>query len=194
MASERLSKLQKWILETCFKITVLHDRRGLKPLKICGCYNVDKCPQWAIKERNLYNEIECICKSDNKKIHKDEKCDMYYMYVEDILLNYYSMECSGAKNVIWRVARIKMDENTNKNYATISRTLKNMEDKGLVYRWKFEEYSTRIFLTSKGKEKAMQILNISCNEFYEPPLLTKEECNKREEALERIARKYGLID
>lgn len=33
MASERLSKLQKWILETCFKITVLHDRRGLKPLK-----------------------------------------------------------------------------------------------------------------------------------------------------------------
>lgn len=64
------------------------------------------------------------------------------------------MECSGAKNVIWRVARIKMDENTNKNYATISRALKNMEDKGLVYRWKFEEYSTRIFLTSKGKEKS----------------------------------------
>ncbi len=104
------------------------------------------------------------------------------------------MECSGAKNVIWRVARIKMDENTNKNYATISRALKNMEDKGLVYRWKFEEYSTRIFLTSKGKEKAMKILNISCDAFYEPPLLTEEECNKREEALKRIARKYGLID
>lgn len=194
MATERLSKLQKWILETCFKITVLHDRRGLKPLKICGCYDVDKCPQWAVKQRNLWNEIECICDRDNAKIYKDKECDMYYMYVEDILLNYYDMKCSCAKNVIYRVARIEMNENTNKNYATISRALKNMEDKGLVYRWKFEEYSTRIFLTNKGKEKAMGILNISCEAFYEPPLLTEEECNKKEEALKRIVGKYGLSD
>jgi hypothetical protein len=32
MASERLSKLQKWILTECYRATVLKDRTGLKPL------------------------------------------------------------------------------------------------------------------------------------------------------------------
>jgi len=105
------------------------------------------------------------------------------MYTEDILLNYFGMECSNIRDVLYRVARIEMNENTNKNYATISRTLKNMEYKGLIYRWKFEEHSTEIHLTDKGKEKAMILLNIPADEIEEPPLLSDEECQREQKKL-----------
>lgn len=183
MASERLSKLQKWILETCFKITVLHDRNGLKPLKICCYYDEKKCSESVIKERDCYNNIEYHCNVENKRSYKN-RCKMYDMYTEDILLNYFGMECSSVRDVLYRVARIEMNENTNKNYATISRTLKNMEYKGLVYRWKFEEYSTEIHLTDKGKEIARVLLNVTVDEIEEPPLLSDEECEREQKKLE----------
>lgn len=182
MASERLSKLQKWVLETCFKITVLHDREGLKPLKVCCYYNKKTCSQSIIKERDCYNNIEYRCNVENKRSYKNT-CKMYNMYTEDILLNYFDMECSNVRDVLYRVARIEMNENTNKNYATISRTLKNMEHKGLIYRWKFEEYSTEICLTDKGKEKTMLLLSILADEIEEPPMLSDEECEREQRKL-----------
>lgn len=189
MASERLSKIQKWILETCFKITVLHNREGFKPLKICCYYNEKECSESVIKERDCYNDIEYRCNREDKHSYKN-RCKIYNMYTEDILLNYFDMECSNVRDVLYRVARIEMNENTNKNYATISRTLKNMECKGLIYRWKFEEYSTEIYLTDKGKKIAMELLNITADEIEEPPLLSDEECNREKEKLDMMIKKF----
>lgn len=169
MASERLSKLQKWILETCFKITVLHNREGLKPLKICRYYDADNCPQLAIKTRNRHNIIYCICGKKDKPDYESEFCGMYKMYLEDILLNYFEMEFSYEKETLHRVARIKMDGTTNKKYATISRTMKNLENKDLAYRNKCGGRSTEVCLTDKGKMKAMELLHITENEICEPP-------------------------
>lgn len=179
MASERLSKLQKWILEICFKITVLHNREGLKTLKVCCCYNEKICSESVVKQRDCYNNIEYRCNVENKRSYKNE-CKMYNMYTEDILLNYFNMDGSNVRDVLYRVARIEMNENTNKNYATISRTLKNMEYKGLIYRWKFEDCSTEIHLTDKGKEKAVTLLNISVDKIQEPPMLSDEECEREQ--------------
>lgn len=189
MAIERLSKTQKWILETCFKITVLHNREGFKPLKICCYYDEKKCSESVIKERDCCNDIEYRCAIENKR-SCNNVCKMYNMYTEDILLNYFDMECSNAREVLYRVARIEMNENTNKNYATISRALKNMEYKGLIYRWKFEEYSTEIHLTDKGREKAMMILNISADKIDEPPLLSDEECERKSKELEMQIKRF----
>lgn len=183
MASERISKLQKWILETCFKITVLHDREGLKPLDVCSYYKADKCPKLAEKERNSNNVIINICKFEGKSVHNGI-CKMYSMYIEDVLLNFFDMDFSYRRDTFDRIARIKMDENTNKNYATTSRTLKNMEEKGLVYRWKYDSYSTEIHLTEKGKEKAMILLNVSIEDINEPALLSDDECERQRKELE----------
>ncbi len=189
MASERLSKLQKWILETCFKITVLHDRKGLKPLKICCYYDKDKCPEFAVKMRNCYNNIICKCEKDGKPYYANDYCNMYEMYLEDILLNYFGMEFSYEKGTIYRAARIKMDDNTNKNYATLIRSMKNLEKKDLAFRYKYGERSTEICLTDKGRMKAMELLLITEDEINEPPLLSDNECKeKKRELNEEIKR------
>lgn len=190
MAYERLSKLQKWILETCFKITVLHDRKGLKQLSVCCYYDVDNCPKWAVKERNCHNQINHKCNKENKPFYAKEYCYMYDMYLEDILLNYFNMEFSYEKGTVYRAARIKMDENTNKNYATLTRTMKNLENKDLAFRYKYGENSTQICLTDKGRIKAMELLNITEDDIYEPPLLTEEECKKRKEDLKMKIKQF----
>lgn len=179
MANERLSKIQKWILETCFKITVLHNRKGLKPLKICCYYDKDKCPEFAVKMRNCYNNIICKCEKEGRPYYASDYCNMYEMYLEDILLNYFGMEFSYEKGTIHRVARIKMAHNTNKNYATVTRTMKNLEEKDLAFRYKYGEKSTEICLTDKGRMKAMELLHITEDEISEPPLLSDNECNEK---------------
>ena len=190
MASERLSKLQNWILETCFRITVLHNREGLKPLKICCYYEKDKCSKLAVKVRDCYNQIECKCEKEGKPYYASDYCNMYEMYLEDILLNYFGMEFSYEKGTLYRVARIKMDDNTNKNYATLTRTINNLEKKDLVYRYKFEQKSTKIYLTDKGKMKALELLHMTEDEISEPPLLSDNECDeskrKLDEEIKRI--------
>lgn len=189
MASERLSKLQKWILETCFKITVQHDREGLKPLDVCLYYRADKCPELAVKERNPNNVIINICRLEGKSVCNGI-CKMYSMYIEDVLLNYFDMELSYRRDTFDRIARIKMDESTNKNYATLSRTLKNMEEKDLMYRWKYGSYSTELYLTDKGKEIAMKLLNVSVEDINEPALLSDEECERKNKELEEQIRRF----
>lgn len=184
MANERMSRMQRWILETCFKITVLHDREGLKPLKICCYYDKDKCPKLAVKVRNCHNNIICKCEKEGKPYYASDYCDMYEMYLEDILLNYFGMEFSYEKGTIYRVARIKMDDNTNKNYATLIRSMKNLEKKDLAFRYKYGEKSTEICLTDKGRMKAMELLHISEEEISEPPLLSDDECIKRKRELD----------
>lgn len=190
MASERLSRIQKWILETCFKITVLHDREGLKPLKICNYYDKDKCPELAVKVRDCYNHIECKCEKEGKPYYAGDYCYMYEMYLEDILLNYFGMGFSYEKGKsLYRAARIKMDDNTNKNYATLTRTMNNLEKKDLAYRYKFEGNSTQICLTEKGKLKAMELLHITEGEISEPPLLSDEECDESKRKLDEEIRR-----
>lgn len=190
MAEQRLSKVQKWILETCFKITVMHDRSELKKLKICPYYNEEKCPVWSKKIRDVNNGILHRCNMENKPQYKNDSCDVYEMYLEDILLNYFDMDYSFEKDVLYRVARIKMTDDTNKNYSTLSRTLKNLEDKGLIFRWKYAEYSTQINLTDKGKNIAMSLLNVNENEINEPPMLSEQDCEelkvKTEAEIERL--------
>jgi len=183
MASERLSKLQKWILETCFKITVLHDREDLKPLQVCCYYDKDKCPQWAVKIRDFYNNIECKCEKEDRPYYASDYCYMYEMYLEDILLNYFDMDFSYEKGTLYRVARIKMDDNSNKNYATLTRCMKNLEKKELAFRYKYGEKSTEICLTDKGRMKAMELLHITEDQISEPPLLSDDECEEKKREL-----------
>lgn len=106
---------------------------------------------------------------------------MYEMYLEDILLNYFGMEFSYEKGTIYRVARIKMDHNTNKNYATVTRTMKNLEKKDLAFRYKYGGKSTEICLTDKGRIKAMELLHITEDDISEPPLLSDNECKEKRE-------------
>lgn len=86
-------------------------------------------------------------------------------------------------------ARIKMDHNTNKNYATVTRTMKNLEKKDLAFRYKYGEKSTEICLTDKGKITAMKLLHITEDGISEPPLLSDNECKEKKRELdEKIKR------
>ena len=61
MASQKLSKLQKWILINCYRVTMLNDRARLKPLKtvapedLCRFWRYDVLLSWYNLESSYQN-------------------------------------------------------------------------------------------------------------------------------------------
>lgn len=160
----RLSKLQKWILKQTFKKTILLENEDLEVLKEFTSYR--------------YKE----------GINKDEWY-WRYLFRAEILLNYFNCATDNYKSTFSRLHHFKGDN--NKEQATLSRSLKNMYDKGLIELWYGSHTRWQgIILTELGKEKAIGLLDIEEKDIVYPKLPTKEELEekkrKRKLEIERI--------
>jgi len=117
MAKERLSKLQKWILLTCYRVSILKNRDGLKEMDF-----------------GFLNKKEIF-------------------FQEDVLFNYFNLQKDDNKVTNLKVIHFKRTSESNKAYVTLFRSLKNLEEKGLIENFTpLSAYSKQIHLTDKGIE------------------------------------------
>lgn len=182
MAEERLSKLQKWIITNCFKVNVLLDRTGLEDLMNYDCWGFDKfeCPKNIVKERNSNNLIDNYC---TKRM---QDCSAFQFYKEDILLSYFKLEKNNNKSAECKTQHFKYTALNNKAYVTLYRSLENLQNKNLIFTWKiWKESSLLIELSEKGREIALQLLNLDESVIVEPELISEEECQKKRDELYR---------
>ena len=156
MSEQRLSKLQKWILESCFKVTVLLDRTTLKKLKNAGSsYKCRDCAKTR-ESVNISNNLTYLCKKDGRS------CHYFNFYKEDILLSFFMLAPKNDIVHINRVQRFHDSPDYTKAHVTVHRSIKSLVDKGLVYTLNdFNEYSLQLCLTDDGTKKAAELLKIS---------------------------------
>ena len=85
MSEQRLSKLQKWILENCYRVTVLLDRTDLKELKNAGSsYKCRDCAKTR-ESISVSKKLTYLCKKDGRS------CHYFNFYKEDILLSFFML-------------------------------------------------------------------------------------------------------
>jgi len=164
MSEQRLSKLQKWILENCFRVTVLLDRTRLEKLNNAGssreCRGCPKTDKSVRLERDKSNNItvRCVIKSS---IPRGAICDYFEFYKEDILLSFFMLEPNNDIDHFDKVQHFHDSRDYAKIHVTVHRSIKNLIKKGYIYIWSaFAGDSMRICLTEDGMEKAAVLLNI----------------------------------
>lgn len=173
MKKQRFSKLQKWIITECFKVTVLLDRSNLKKLnglssRCKHCRNKENIT----KKRNAANNIIYYC-----NICKDYT-EYYKFYREDILLSYFKLIPDNYRDTNRRKQYFRGSPINNKAYVSLGRSMKNLMNTGYLY--SFDDMDgIRVELTEKGKNKAIELLDLDRTKIYEPPLLNDEELKQR---------------
>ena len=155
MSEQRLSKLQKWILENCYRVTVLLDRTALKELKNAGtsrkCGDCAKTAESVKPKKNL----DYLCNKDGRP------CSYFYFYKEDILLSFFLLTPKNDIVHINRVQHFHDSHDYKKAHVTTHRSIKSLIKKGYISAYSvFREYSMQIHLTDKGIEKAAELLKI----------------------------------
>jgi len=131
MVKERLSKLQKWILEQTYKLEVLHDS------SVVGT------------TYSFYHKLSI--KGDVGWVgHR-----LTYRYFEPwIYEHYYKLSLKYGDNYDNLKAY-------RKAHVTVHRTINNMEDKGLIDVSRYYAYKMKNWgLTEKGLGVAKQLLNV----------------------------------
>ena len=156
MSIQRLSKLQKWILENCFRVTVLLDRTMLKELHNVGhsrkCLD---CPKTS-KSVRLAKNHTYLCAKDG------HSCSYFVFYKEDVLLSFFLLTPNNDITHFNRVQHFHDSPDYTKAHVTAHRSINSLVEKGLVYAWNtFREDSLIISLTDDGIKKAAELLKIS---------------------------------
>ena len=160
MSEQRLSKLQKWILESCFRVTVLLDRTALKKLNSTNCSRQCRdCPKTSESvriERDSNNFIAHRC------VNSGFSCSYFEFYKEDVLLSYFMLAPNNDIAHFSRVQHFHDSPDYAKAHVTVHRSIGNLVEKGFIFNLNtFREDSLQIHLTSKGIEKAAELLKIS---------------------------------
>jgi hypothetical protein len=158
MSEQRLSKLQKWILENCFRVTVLLDRSTLKALHhLSDSRKCKGCPKTAESvrlSRDHHNALQHLCGNDGKG-----DCPYFEFYREDILLSFFSLPPDNDKAHFSRVQHFHDSPDYAKAHVTLHRSVNSLIEKGLAYTWNtFKEDSQQICLTDNGMKKAAEFL------------------------------------
>jgi len=158
MSERRLSKLQKWILENCFRVTVLLDRSTLKKLNnIDNSRECKACPKTGENvrlSRNQHNALQHRCGNGY--------CPYFEFYREDILLSFFMLTPNNDIAHFSRVQHFYDSPGYAKAHVTVHRSIKSLIEKGLIYTWNaFPENSQEICLTDDGVKKAAELLKIS---------------------------------
>jgi hypothetical protein len=158
MSAQRLSKLQKWILENCFRVTVLFDRTTLKTLNAVG--NSRKCRE-CLKTKESVRLIKGRHTLDYECLKEGFSCSYFVFYKEDILRSFFSLPPDNMKSHFSRVQHFHDSSNYAKAHVTTLRSISSLADKGLIYACKvFREDSVTISLTDEGMNKAAELLKI----------------------------------
>jgi hypothetical protein len=136
MGGKRLSKLQKWILVNCYRMTVLRDNTKLLPLS----------------GRNAPD-------------------DRYVFFRDDILRSYFALKPSR-RDTFLKVHHSKENKEYYSAQASLSRTLKNLHEKGYIIGYMVYYY---VELTEKGKEKAQELSVKGWNSGEQPLTIRKNK-------------------
>ena len=159
MSEQRLSKLQKWILENCFKVTVLSDRTMLKELNHITrgykCRACNKLKESVRLSRDNNKLIVNICRDDGFP------CPYFNFYKEDVLLSFFLLTPNNGIAHINRTQHFHDSPDYTKAHVTAHRSINSLAEKGFIYAFNvFREYSVQIYLSDKGIEKAAELLKI----------------------------------
>jgi hypothetical protein len=157
MSEQRLSKLQKWILENCYRVTVLFDRSNLKELKNAGASRKCRdCPKTKesvdLPEKQGYAPYRCA-------MGRSGFCSYFAFYKEDILLSYFSLRTNNEILHISRVQHFHGGPEYTKAHVSVHRSISSLVEKGLVHAWNpLRDESLMIRLADSGVEKAAELL------------------------------------
>ena len=148
MSKQRLSKLQKWILEHCFRVTILLDRTTLKRLNNIGSSR--KC--WDCSKTNESVRLKIEQDMITPRCVKDGSiCTYFWFYKEDILLSFFSLKPNNDITHFSRVQHFYDSSDYAKAHVTVHRSINNLGDKGLVSCGSvYREDSLCIWLTDDG--------------------------------------------
>ena len=169
MSEQRLSKLQKWILENCFKVTVLLDRTSLKALKnIAGSRKCRECSKINENVKSEKNGVFIV----NKCANGGNYCTYFEFFKEDILLSFFMLPPNNDITHFSRVQHFYDSPDYAKAHVTLHRSINNLIEKGFIKTMSvFQEDSVQIHLTDKGMEKAVELLKIGDSEFVNKSLM-----------------------
>lgn len=163
MSERRLSKLQKWILENCFRVTVLLDRSTLNNLKNIGngwkCRDCPKTKGIVRIERSTSGFFSYQCLKEGHSFSRH--CSYFHFYKEDVLLSFFGLLPDNNTIHISRVQHFHDSPGYAKAHVTTHRSINSLSHKGLIYAFKFAEYSLQISLTDDGMKKAAELLGIT---------------------------------
>jgi hypothetical protein len=121
MAKERLSKLQRWILSESYKLNILHDG------SVVGC------------ESSSYYRFGS--QGDAREKHRE----LAYQYFECWIYEKYYGICS------LRERRVTGKPEYNRAHVTVHRSVKNLEQKGLIEVNRYWDYKMKNWrITDKG--------------------------------------------
>ena len=122
MSDRRLSKLQKWILENCYKVTVLLDRTTLKGLhnigRPCKCRDCPKTGESVKISKDKDKRINPLCANDGFS------CSYFEFYKEDILLSYFLLTPNNEVAHIHRVQHFHYSPDYTKAHVSAHRSIK----------------------------------------------------------------------
>jgi hypothetical protein len=132
----------------------------------------------ARKERSEYgNWIRYKCIRMEKYGHI---CDQYSFYREEILLSYFNFIRKYSRESWGKAAHFYGDTGNNKAQVTLTRSLRNLYQKGYIVGFRgYKESSIEYLLTDKGRELALKLLGLESSVIVEPELLSEEECDKK---------------
>jgi hypothetical protein len=114
---------------------------------------------------------------DNTKLlplsGRNSPYDRYVFFRDDILLTYFNLKASK-KYTFLKVHHFKENKEYYNAQTSVSRTLKNLHDKKYIYNC---QSVNCIELTTKGKEKAKELLNVKGYDTAAQPLTLKKNKN-----------------
>jgi len=159
MSEQRLSKIQKWILENCFRVTVLLDRTTLKKLNhITRSWQCKECPKTNENVRLTRNHGKIVT---HYCVNDGFDCPYYDFYKEDILLSFFGLKPNNDIAHIHRVQHFHESPDYTKAHVTTHRSIDSLTEKGLIYAWStFQEESLTISLADEGMKKAAELLGV----------------------------------
>ena len=160
MSEQRLSKLQKWILVNCFRVTIQFDRSSLKALKNAGnwlrCKDCPKTREDVHPKKDIY-DTRFKCKRGMRLVNE---CSYFAFYREDILLSFFSLTPDNGKLHNSRVQHFHNSPDYAKAQVTAYRSITGLVNKGLVNVYQFGGESMIINLTETGIAKAAELLKL----------------------------------
>ena len=197
IADQRLSKLQKWILTTCYRVTVLLDNEILVPIKGKIYTNDSSSCSHCLNNSNFvrFKPINVFDGRDNMRVVKDkwncitnrcttetdsQSCSYFELFKEDILLSYFELSISNRSAMFSKTVHFSDSPEYRKAQVTLTRTLKNLEGNDFIGIYGYDSFSRIIRLTDKGAFTAAKLLGL---EYVSPMSLTEEEIRKEERKL-----------
>ena len=156
MSAERIGKLERWILIHAYKKTVLHEfpinwKVSKNWIKYCEIHQTNIRLSEKAKAEGTHDWYEGNIRRHERCVERMEK----FLTKTEVLINYFSLVSKHWSYMKWQDYEDTFP--TTKEYrsalVSYSRTLRNMESKGLIK----AEYQD-IMLTESGKEKAKALM------------------------------------